>query len=196
MTAGRSIQSSSQDWCTPQKYVEAVRDFFGGVIDLDPCSNAHSIVQARTDYKLPLRDGLVEHWNYRRVYVNPPYGADRERGTTIKDWLRRCAETHEAYRSEVLALIPIAPNTRHWKDCVFGRASAICFLYDTRLRFLIAGFDVGKGAPMACGMVYWGKRVERFTRIFSPHGAVVNISNLHGTEMGNGYKMKLNLYRT
>ena len=33
---------------------------------------------------------------------------------------------------------------------------------DTRLKFLIKGKDEGKGAPMACAMVYWGKNYERF----------------------------------
>jgi len=49
MTAGRTLNTLSQDWGTPQKYVNAVREFFGGHIALDPCSNEHSIVQAQTD---------------------------------------------------------------------------------------------------------------------------------------------------
>ena len=52
----------------------------------------------------------------------------------------------------------------------------ICFLYDTRLRFLEEGKDVGKGAPMACAMVYWGERLAVFKKIFSEYGFVVDIS--------------------
>ena len=29
MTAGRSQNSLSQDWCTPTKYVKAINDFLG-----------------------------------------------------------------------------------------------------------------------------------------------------------------------
>lgn len=54
--------------------------------------------------------------------------------------------------AQVIALIPVATNTRHWKESVFTRARAVCFLADTRLRFLEAGQDLGKGAPMACAM--------------------------------------------
>lgn len=43
----------------------------------------------------------------------------------------------------------MATNTRHWKDYVFGGADGICFLYDTRLKFLEKGEDTGKGAPMS-----------------------------------------------
>ncbi len=32
--------------------------------------------------------------------------------------------------------------------------------YDTGLRFLENGYDTGKGAPMACCMIYWGTSVS------------------------------------
>ena len=172
VTAGRTVNSSSRDWCTPQKYVTAVRHVLGEIA-LDPCSNEHSIVAARVEYRMPT-DGLVETWNFPRIYVNPPYGSDRERGTTIRHWLRRCADAG-AQGSEVLALIPVATNTRHWKEYVFGAAAGVAFLADTRLRFLVAGQDVGKGAPMACAMVYWGGYYDRFREVFAKHGAVVRL---------------------
>ena len=136
MSAGRNINTYSQSWGTPEKYVKAVKECFGGIIHLDPCSNEYSIVNAQTEYKLPLQDGLKESWNFPTIYVNPPYGIDKQRCTTIKHWLAKCAYAHEEYRSEVLALIPIAANTNHWKKYVFTKALSICFLYDTRLRFL------------------------------------------------------------
>jgi DNA N-6-adenine-methyltransferase Dam len=184
MSAGRSIVSISQSWCTPPKYVEAVREVFGGSIALDPCSNAHSVVHAEVEYRLPDRDGLRCGWNYATVYVNPPYGADRMRGTTIKDWLRRCARARAEHGSEVLALVPVATNTKHWKDYVFGVADSVCFLYDTRLRFLVDGKDGGKGAPMSCAMVYWGEHISRFAEIFMSHGAVVDLRTLQGKAIG------------
>ena len=184
MSAGRSILSISQTWCTPPKYVQAVREVFGGTIALDPCSNEYSVVRADAEYRLPERDGLHTSWDFPTIYVNPPYGADRNRGTTIKDWLRRCAAAREKHGSEVLALVPVATNTRHWKHYVFGAADAVCFLYDTRLRFLVDGKDEGKGAPMSCAMVYWGAHLTRFEKIFLRHGAVVDLRSLHGKTMG------------
>ena len=127
MSAGRTVNSQNQSWGTPQKYVRAVTKFFNGTISLDPCSNKYSIVNADIQFTLPKNDGLVENWNYPTIYVNPPYGADRERGTTIKNWLTKCSLANENYSSEVLALVPVATNTSHWKQSVFGRARAICF---------------------------------------------------------------------
>ena len=109
--AGRQSVSEKKDWCTPPKYVEAVKAVFGGAIELDPCSNPHSIVGAETEYYPPRVDGLKASWHYRTIYVNPPYGNDKENGTRIKDWLAKCAHANERYRSEVIALVPVATNT-------------------------------------------------------------------------------------
>jgi len=127
---------------------------------------------------------LKESWNYPTIYVNPPYGADRLRGTTIKDWLAKCARTNMDFQSEVIALVPVATNTSHWKSYVFGHAEAICFLYDTRLRFLEDGVDRGKGAPMACCLIYWGNNYKHFEEQFMIYGAVTNISNLKNERIG------------
>lgn len=196
MTAGRKVNTSSQSWCTPPKYVNAIKKFWNGEIDLDPCSNEFSIVHAKKEFVLPDADGLKEDWNgYRHIYVNPPYGADRTRKTSIKDWLGKCARTHNETQNEIIALIPVAPNTSHWKQCIFGQASSICFLYDTRLRFLEDGQDVGKGAPMACCLIYWGNQNQRFFDHFISFGAVVNISALKETKIGSDRQFSSHLFQ-
>jgi len=176
MTGGRTVNSISQDWCTPPKYVKAVKNFFGGTVELDPCSNINSIVEAEVEYMLPRNNGLEESWNYQTIYVNPPYGVDRARKSSIKNWIERCAKSYLKYKSEVLALIPVAVNTKHWKEHIFGVADSICFLSDTRLKFING--TKNKGAPMACAMVYWGKHGSKFYKIFSKYGAVVDITSL------------------
>lgn len=175
MTAGRKVNGQSRDWGTPAKYVEAVRRVFDGEIDLDPCSNEFSVVRAKVEYRLPGRDGLRSPWNHHYIYVNPPYGSDRERHTTIRHWLARCADAHRQHSSEVLSLIPVATNTKHWKNHVWGAATGVAFLYDTRLKFLVNGKPSEKGAPMSCAMVYWGACFDRFKEVFSEFGAVVDL---------------------
>lgn len=136
------------------------------------------------EWTLPQQDGLAKAWNYPKIYVHPPYGADRERRTTIKNGLSTCATTRKQYQAEILALIPVAVNTSHWKQSVFGQATAVCFLYDTRLKFLENGKDGGKGAPMDGSMIYWGENYKRFYNIFIKYGAVVDISHLIGINIG------------
>lgn len=183
MTAGRHVNTLSQSWCTPPKYVNAIKKFWNGHIGLDPCSNEYSIVNADIEYRLPEHDGLKEPWDASTIYVNPPYGSDRERGTTIKNWLAKCVLAYNA-GSEVIALVPVATNTGHWKQYVFGKATSICFLYDTRLRFLENGRDTGKGAPMACCLIYWGNDSNRFFDNFIEYGAVVDITSLQSKKIG------------
>ena len=184
MTAGRTLNTLSQEWGTPAKYVNAVREFFGGRIALDPCSNEYSIVHAKTEYRLPEHDGLRKSWDFPSIYVNPPYGIDKNRGSSIKKWLCRCAVAHQEYKAEVLALVPVATNTGHWKNHVFGKATGLCFLYDTRLKFLVNGQNGGKGAPMSCAMLYWGRDFDKFSAVFSKFGAVIDLRPLKGKKFG------------
>src|SRR5207302_9798676 len=104
---------------------------------------------------------------------------------SIKHWFYRCAAAHRHYASAVIALVPVATNTGHWKNYVFGRGTAVCFLYDTRLRFLIGGRDEGKGAPMSCAMVYWGREYEKFFDVFIHNGAVIDLRPLHEMQIGD-----------
>lgn len=187
MTAGRQVISKKKDWGTPPKYVAAVKEVLGGTIHLDPCSSPYSVVGASVEYILPQQDGLLESWNFPTIYVNPPYGNDVKRGTKIKDWLRRCEEAHRLFKSEVIALVPVATNTSHWKKYIYGKAVGICFLYDTRLRFLVDGKDEGKGAPMSCAMIYWGNHFDRFFNVFIKYGAVVNLRNLLQINIGEAF---------
>jgi hypothetical protein len=154
--------------------VEAVRQVFGE-IELDPCSNNYSIVGAITEYRLPAKDGLKETWGFKTIFVNPPYGKDPDSGTSIKDWLARCYNTNYTCGAEIIALIPVATNTSHWKEYVWHGAAAICFLSDTRLKFMIAGQVSEKGAPMACATIYWGENFEKFRNVFGDYGAVVKV---------------------
>ena len=167
MTAGRNFNTKSTDWCTPREILLPVRRFLGG-INLDPCSNRHSIVSARTEYMLP-QDGLNLPWRHKTIFVNPPYG----RGL-IRDWLERCTAAAKD-GSEVIALIPVATNTRHWQRNVLLNAASICFLKVPRLKFLLNGKRMEKGAPMACSLVYWGKRRRQFATTFRELGITVNL---------------------
>ena len=125
MTAGRNSITDSKDWGTPLHYVDAVNRVFKRRISLDPCSNSYSVVNAEKEYMLPENDGLREAWNFPTIYVNPPYGTDKEKETRITHWLSRCLEAHKIYGSEVVALVPVATNTGHWKKYVWGQATAI-----------------------------------------------------------------------
>ena len=72
-------------------------------------------------------------------------------------------------------MIPVATNTTHWKEYIFGKVKAVCFLFDSRLKFINGG---EKGAPMACSIIYYGNDYNKFLNYFSKVGAVVNLLSI------------------
>ena len=164
MTAGRKVNTSSIHWNTPYKYAEPITDFLNG-ISLDPCSNNTSIINS--DVNL-YSNGLEYDWcKHKTIFVNPPYG--RNGNTSIYDWIKKGYNTYKLSKNEIIYLIPVATNTRHWKEFVFN-SDVICFLADTRLKFLIDGSTDNKGASMACCLVYFGGRSKEFINKFSEFG--------------------------
>lgn len=174
MSAGRKKISNKKDWNTPPKYISKIKEMLGD-IELDPCSNSLSMVGAKNEFILPI-DGLSMDWDYKTIFVNPPYGRDMERGTTIKNWIKKINETHLQYGSEILCLIPVATNTSHYKDYIFKDSMGICFLEDTRLKFMVDGQLSKKGAPMSCAMIYWGNDYDKFKNVFKDTGMCFKIN--------------------
>jgi phage N-6-adenine-methyltransferase len=142
--AGHIQTAARTDWCTPPEIVSVVRQAFGGQIDLDPCSNARSVVGARKNYTIR-DDGLARKWR-GNAYVNPPYG----RG--LNAWVRKAVhESHGDWPANVIMLIPAAVGTVRWQTLVFPEAKAICFI-DGRVKFIGAAAS----APMDCALVNFG----------------------------------------
>ena len=46
------------------------------------------------------------------------------------------------------------------------------------MKWIIEAARGGKGAPMSCAIIYWGKSYNKFYNIFIKYGAVVDISPL------------------
>ena len=170
MSAGRKNNSTTKSWNTPPKIIAAANKLFGS-IDLDPCSNEHSMVGAHVSFGPP--HGLTQDW-FGNVFCNPPYGRNPEDKTSLLDWVNKAAETFSRRNNGILLLIPVATNTRHFYK-IWETAAAICFLKDSRLKFWINGKEDSKGAPMACCVVYWGNYKEMFVDCFEHLGKVVVI---------------------
>jgi len=77
MIAGRKHITDKKDWNTPPKYVQIINKFFNNNIELDPCSNEYSFINAKTKFIFPEKNGLNEIWNYKTIFVNPPYGRNK-----------------------------------------------------------------------------------------------------------------------
>lgn len=116
-------QRTKEDHNTPDWVLDLVRAY--GPIDLDPCSNPWSRVNAGVSISRHAGDdGLSVAWS-GSVFVNPPYS----RGV-ISAWVEKAIRERENYRAvgvEVLMLIPATPDTkwfvRAWQTMRMSRCT-------------------------------------------------------------------------
>jgi len=154
-------------WCTPQEIVDAVLRLWPGGIDLDPCSNARSLVPARKRYTVAqCIEPEDQEWS-GRVYCNPPF-------SDTGPWAKRMA----AHEGGVVGCLLCDPSVSWWKDV--WTADAICFP-DHRIKFspppgvVEAAMQTRRSwsfdRPIA--LPYWGVRPDLFRSAFSPLGRVI-----------------------
>jgi hypothetical protein len=156
-----------------------------GQIGLDPCSNADSIVDAKKNWTIEQPalealfpktqakyknfewnvDGLSRPWRgFGLVYINFPYSASDLWAPKI---------VLEATLGVEIVVLPAARvDTEAWD--YLWRGERQCFWGSggkprRRIKFIGAA----SGAPFPSALVYFGKRVERFTQIFQRYGQVV-----------------------
>lgn len=151
--------SESPEWYTPQEIVRLSIELLGE-IDLDPCSNSHENpnVPAHTIYTKE-DDGLAQKWR-RRVYLNPPYGAE------IGKWVEKL--THEYEHGEVeeaIALLPARIDTM-WFQPLYEYP--MCNVRG-RLQFE----NAVNSAPFPSVIVYLGKREDAFIHVFGERGPIM-----------------------
>lgn len=180
MIADALFSSASQTWNTPACVLERVRQV--GAIELDPCSNEHSIVGANIDYRLERGDdGLALGW-YSLTYCNPPY-------SDLEAWAAKMAR-EAASGVEIIACIPARTDTAAFQRHILPTCSAICF-WRGRIKFGIGPMDntrqvslwemgqtsrgslSGDPAPFPSCLPYWGTRVKRFAAAFGDAGRIV-----------------------
>lgn len=154
--------SNNQHHNTPNNVLELVRKF--GPITVDPCSNQYSLVNAKISYDGITKDGLIEPW-HGIIFVNPPYGRHQIH------WIKRCVDV--LYRNpdnQIFLLVPARTDTKNFQDWIYPGADKICFIKG-RLKFLLNGQEQDP-APFPSLIAYFGKRKNKFTRVFNELGIV------------------------
>jgi len=111
-------------WQTPEGLVEAVHGLLGG-IELDPCTSPEN--PTRADYFYTASDdGILQPWNAKRIYVNPPYGK------TISHWIDKSLVA-AAQGAKVVLLVPARPGSAWFRRAWEGATEAL--FINGRLRF-------------------------------------------------------------
>lgn len=174
MTTNILHSSDSQEWYTPSKYIDSVRQVLGQ-IDLDPasCDVANETIKATTFFKQE-DDGLNKQWT-GQVFMNPPYGFGKnpkgKQASNQQLWTQKLINEYESGNiKEAICLVNSATDT-NWFDKLWKYP--ICFL-DHRIKF-VPGFGNTKkfGPTHGNVFVYFGKNIENFRREFRQYGTIV-----------------------
>lgn len=170
------FSSASAEHNTPPDIIDAIRDVFGGQIDIDPASNetAQAYIRANRWYGIA-DNGLVQSWQGESVWLNPPFtvASDRISARTgkpirqrvIDQWVLRWLTATENRSANHLALLVPARTDTQWFEPLFGYP--MCFL-SGRLHFS----DADNGATFPTMIVYAGINADAFFDRFAALGNV------------------------
>lgn len=151
--------SQSNEWYTPQCYIDAVREVLGE-IDLDPASNAEAnrVVRARRYYDAAT-NGLEQPWS-GRVFLNPPYGGEHV------PFVDRLIKEHEQGNVTAAILLVGGNFDTTWFAPLFGYQ--ICWV-DHRIPFY--SLTASSSQPVRSSVfVYLGKERRLFRKVFRQFG--------------------------
>lgn len=153
---------------TPQWLVKEIKRYFGGAIDLDPCTSDLNPVGA--DMFLT-SDGLEQLWGMlttSSVYVNSPYGRE------LPKWVGKCvSESTLNPDMEIIQLLPARFGSRWFRD--MAESCGAFGVFDKRLSFTINGQPVTdkNGRPCTAQfdtcLVYFGPNAWAFKEWFSDY---------------------------
>lgn len=160
--------SKSNEWYTPQEYIEAVKEVLGE-IDLDPASNslANQVVKASKFYTIA-DDGLKHSWD-GRVFLNCPYGFNDDGESNQAIWSKRLIEQYHLSITKEAILLLNASTASQWFKPLWDYP--ICFT-DHRIKFYSSEETSNQPTKDNC-FIYFGKQIEKFIQVFSKFGSIV-----------------------
>jgi hypothetical protein len=168
-----SVQSKSNEWYTPAKYIEAAREVMGG-IDLDPasCEMANRVVKAKRYYTKE-DDGLSNKWHAESVWCNPPYGnvvpLSGAKGSYQRFFVQKLLVEYKKRNIEQAIVLLLG-------NCCFNRYFVplwdypICF-HDGNIYFYREDGSRGLFGFGTC-FVYLGSNESKFVEVFSQFGRI------------------------
>lgn len=159
----RTSFTGENEWYTPEQYIDAVKEVFGGIIDLDPASNeeAQKAIKAKKFYSID-DDGLKNQWR-GKVWLNPPYSQP-----LIMQFMQKVFDESENF-DECIVLTNNYTDTR-WFHLAESHCSLICF---TKGRIKFWNTDNEVSMPMnGQAFFYYGENIDAFRETFKEIGFI------------------------
>jgi phage N-6-adenine-methyltransferase len=161
------FSSKSNEWYTPSRYIEAVRETLG-FIDLDPasCLEANNLIKAKRFFSLE-NDGLNKDWIAETLFCNPPYGR-RNGKSNQKLWSKKLIEEYNNGNIKQAILLVNASTSEKWFENLFNYV--ICFT-NHRIKF----YSLEKKSQPTKGnaFIYFGLDSLKFEKCFKKYGSII-----------------------
>lgn len=161
--------SLTEDWYTHPDVIEAVRELFGGSIDLDPfsCQEANRTVRATRFFTAEV-DGLINSW-HGKLLINPPWGGSGNTSVKRRAVQKLIRSYDDGSVTEAVAVLNANATTTKWFAPLF--AFPMCF---PAYRIPHYGPGNAGGSPNSgTVLIYLGQHVRQFAHIFSRFGNIV-----------------------
>jgi hypothetical protein len=159
----------ARDWFMPPRYIEAIREVFGGTIDLDPLSEpeANNYVKAERIYT-PETDGLSHPWR-GKILLNPPWGGGGPESVKRRAIVKLLDSYQRGDIEAAIVSLNANSTTTSWFAPLFG--FHVCF---PNHRVMHSGPEGHQGAPNSGTVfVYLGPDPQRFAGVFRAFGAIM-----------------------
>lgn len=161
--------SESNEWYTPPGIVESAREFLGG-IDLDPasCLEANEIVKAEIYYNKD-QNGLLQPWEHKRIFVNPPGGRGQ-----VALWWQKAIDTL-AKRDVCIVFVLFSMNYLQTlqRSALFGPLEFKVCVPRKRIAYISPDGKRCKSPPHPSAIVGLGGDLQAFRDAFWHLGNVV-----------------------
>jgi hypothetical protein len=157
-------RSEGIEWYTQARYIESARRVLGGVIDLDPASNAtaNEIVRARRFFTQE-DDGLSQDWSASSLFMNPPFGELAGR------FIAKLVDEIAAGRAKAaIALVSAHATDTTWFQPLWD--GLLCFTIGRNVYY---STDRESTPTFGSVFAYFGPHEDGFHREFQQYGPVV-----------------------
>jgi hypothetical protein len=166
-TSTQPTKTKSNEWYTPQKYIDAAREVLGE-IDLDPasCALANETVKAKRYFSLQ-ENGLLHPW-HGRIWLNPPYGINNAQPSKMQRWIDKANHEYQSGNAQEIIILVNALPDRVWFQPLWSYP--LCFVRK-RIRFFSESGQ--SGAPQYGNVfAYLGPYEDKFINVFWQFGVI------------------------
>jgi ParB family chromosome partitioning protein len=172
---------SHNNWFTPTKIIDFVKDYFGGKIDLDPasCAMANEIIQATNIFTID-DDGLSKNWAKfgNKIYCNPPYNNGE-----MQSWLNYAARQYQE-NPELEIIMLVNHSDGKWFAEFVRKYVDSYFQLDFRVRFIDGENPGDPSSPRYSNdLIYFGKCPNDFYEIALKHFKQARISSFSSKQV-------------